>query len=413
MLKSFGSQRFKMINPTPSFSLTSRKNLDHLLMTQGILRYSDILKGNNSKKTESPIGTILSRTIDKTFHETRQLFYSRDIALLLENCRNHIKEGNSKIACSLLKKILQVMPENKEAHTLLATIANNTSSSEISLQAHELKKLYQLQYAGNFGQPFFEYPFGVIATQDQSILVTDYWKNCLIKMDSQGVVAKGIHKSLKSPSHMFQDSLGIIWICDTGNDRIVSLDQNHTIIVDEIHMKEVITNKTQHISPISGCEINGTTYLVLTTKEFSTERKLISFRKESPKDTFQEIDLIGASSPLGIHHFDKGLLVCGTQPNTIMKYSPINKNASTFLKSSIGTPLLNLAIKNSHIFLNHWKYLLKINTNGEIVFTADMSSLTNTSNSNIVCITIGDDAASRSFLLASDFSNKCIHKFYI
>ena len=212
---------------------------------------------------------------------------------------------------------------------------------------------------------------------------------------------------------MFKDSQGNIWVCDTGNHRIISLEEEVTNIRSEISMKDIVPDRYGQWSPISGTVLDGRFYLVLKKYDFHYDNKLITFRPERPNESFQSIDLKEKLNIIGISAHKNYLLLCTTKPSMILKYELKSRATTTLYHSALPNPFINVAAMKTCVYMNQWKFLSKITTQGKHLYTIDMSLLTGKADNTIVNITIGALTDYTSSLLATDCSNRCIHNFSI
>jgi len=213
---------------------------------------------------------------------------------------------------------------------------------------------------------------------------------------------------VKKPLGLFKDGENNIWICDFGNSRLLAVDSS-SYAAEEIRLKEILDEAFESIHPAFGCFRNNQFYLLLLN-DLGQQRRLVFFDRYNirnslnflPTDPFEVLNVF--------EFLNNKLYACDYAQCDLFIYDEAKRNFNKIGCHRIPYPFRCFTPLPDGLFLSAGKYILKMRSDKEIVFTANLTKVLGTDRVRPFGLTFFNKGDT-SILFISDDSLGCIHRF--
>jgi len=194
----------------------------------------------------------------------------------------------------------------------LRALAPETLSIDTSQTVPPQSKTSDWQYSTIFKIPshYTETAllYGITVDRHNNIFVSDAKNNVLFKLTKAGKISRifkfaSLQPSLNYPTSLVCDPSGMLWISDTGNNRVVGFEPQSSARSDEI---VIITDK---VNQPAGLTVDGAGNLYIANHGNDT---IVKYTSEIAKT---EVISINVAQPLGLHYITSGFLIAYSVTN--------------------------------------------------------------------------------------------------
>ncbi|MHA1146359.1 MAG: hypothetical protein ACTSRW_16605 [Candidatus Helarchaeota archaeon] len=307
------------------------------------------------------------------------------------------------------EEVLRVNPDNEYIHSILLETKNIHHATKS--RAEDLNNKYRFKYMGSFGQDVLKGPFAIVVDNcDGTLFVSDKIKNKIHKFNVQGEHLGHLALEVKNPCGLFKDTESNLWICDFGNSRILAIDSTESA-VNELKLQEILGDKAVSICPVFGRSNGDRFYLLLANASFQ-QKKLVSFNRYNPRDSLDILPTDALQSPNFFGFLDNHLYVSDPAQCDLFTFDAEQGLFTPIGFKGIPYPLRWLADFHDGFFLSAGMHILKVSSNGQIIFSANISSILGMHKTLPSALAIFKEKNTQ-ILFVADYSLACIHMFSI
>lgn len=374
---------------------------------------SDILgQSHSSNNIEKPNDNTLKLVTTKAINKTNDYAFfemkKKMIPFSLDKGKWLFEQGRIGKALDTWEEVLKINPDNKYVHSKLLEIMN--LPQETRNRAEELQRKYRFKYIGSFGHNVLARPIAIIVGNEDDILfVSDEVSNQIHKFNVNGEYLGPLPIKVKRPLGFFKDIENNTWICDFGNCRLLALDYGGNEL-EEIRLKDILGESSGSIGPCFGCLRGDQFYLVLMESNWQ-KRRIISFNKHAPRDSFKILQYSDFQAPVDIKLVEKRIYVANFDPGSLFAY---DFNLKEFVRITWepvpGTPR-QFVTANNELFLNAGTFLVKMSLKGRQIFLANVSQVLGTN--NIIVGAAIAEKENKRILLLTDLTQASVHSFLV
>lgn len=381
--------------------------LDDLKLISAILSLNS-REANNGCSNDS-----LTLATNKAIHKIRDFAFlelrESLVHFYLKNADWLLGQGRLEEAFHCWEQVLSVNPDNQYIHMKLLDQANAPES--IKERAERLHATYRFKYLGSFGQAVLRGPIAIIAADHRNaIYVSDNVGNRIHKFNTGGEYLGTLPEEIENSRGLFKDSEGNVWICDFGNSRLLTVDSNDNI-VNEISLHQILKGNFSTTLPVFGCLEGDRLYLLLVDGSYQ-QRALISFDRHDPYNSLDILPTHGIQTPNFFGFYDHELYLCDWEQCDLFMFDRAQRCFKPMGWNGIPHPLRWFVNFDGSLFLTAGTYILKILSNGQTVFRANLSNIFGLQRTLPLDLAILRNKTTHQ-LFVTDYSLACIHRFAI
>ncbi|MBW2304806.1 MAG: hypothetical protein JRF57_13975 [Deltaproteobacteria bacterium] len=373
---------------------------------------SDILGHSYSSNDTATYNQLKSAT-DKVIRNLNNYAFfgmkERLIPFNFEKGNWLFSRGRIKEALDSWEEVLRVNPDNEYVHSMLLETINIPHATKS--RAVDLNNKYRFKYMGSFGQDVLKGPIAIVADDyDDTLFVSDNMENKIHKFNVQGEYLGPLLVEVKNSRGLFKDTEGNLWICDFGNSRLLAVDSTDSV-VGEIRLQEILGDKFVSIYPVFGY-LNGDRFYLLLVNASFRQRMLVSFNRYNPHDSLDILPIGVLQTPNFFGFLDNQLYVCDLTQCDLFIFDASQRLFRPIGFSGIPYPLRWLVDFHDGFFLSAGMHILKVSSNGQIIFSANISSIFGIHKTLPFDLAIFREQNTQ-ILFVTDYSLACIHMFAI
>jgi hypothetical protein len=268
----------------------------------------------------------------------------------------------------------------------------------------------RFSYMGSFGHKIIKNPLTILTDDSENALwISDCYANQIHKFDISGRLIQSYSLGLKNPRGLFKDPAGPLWICDFGHQRLLSIDPKGRII-HSVFFPEILGESFKPLHPLAGCA-KGNVFFMIFTDDKVRSGKIFSFNDHFETGSICSWPLDVPAIPFDITCSDDQLFVGTLSPGILYVYDWQKNHFRKFSKFIASGKLRRVNIFNEYLFLCIGNDILKMNSDGHLVFIANPSQL---AGKPILPAGIASlKQADQNLFFVGDFLQGCIHTFAV
>lgn len=374
---------------------------------------SDILNQNNTsnhieKTKENPLKFATDKLILKRGANPSFEMQEKMIPFNLKKGNWLLRQGRIDEALDMWEEGLKINPHNETIHEKLSQLAAKRVLEKDL--AKVLLDRYRFRYMGSFGNGMLTNPLEILLWEKRNeLLVSDSLENRVHRFSTQGQYLGFVPVKVQYPVGLSKDPEQNIWICDFGNRRLVVVDPDCQP-VEEIDMTILLGKKAVSQHPLF-CHIQDKWLYVLITDEQFGHRNLLSLDRHNrtATETVSTEDMV-TPNYLGV--IEDELFICDMAQCRVFRGKAPSFHFRSFGPPDIPFPLKRLAVHRSRLYLSAGNTIIKLSSEGNRIFTANIPNILNRTLANPVGLTILEDRDGKT-LFVTDTYLACIHRFDI
>lgn len=319
------------------------------------------------------------------------------------------KHGRFNLALDAWEEILKIDPDNEFIHLKLQkpTIGQN---NDLKNRSKYLTNRYRFKYIRSFGKDIIKKPVYMCASETKNTMfVSDYERHKIHKFTTDGEYLGAIPVNIKKPIGLFLEEENTLWVCDFGNGRLLSTDFNGKVL-EEININKLLNETNESMKPSVGCINGDQIYLSLTNEKFKIS-KVISFNKNSPITSVENISSDNFQLITEMKIINNVLYAANLEPGRLFEFNATQRKFVQLANMRSIGKVFRFTEVNDVLFVSTGKYISKMNSNGELIFSADLEGIVNGS-SQLTGLIVIENKKKKTLFVADNIQNS-IHMFSI
>lgn len=279
----------------------------------------------------------------------------------------------------------------------------------------EINGPYRFDYVESFSHASIRFADQLLIDHSREfVLVSDPIADLIHKFNMDGdycgqIFAGSPCADIHGVTGLFKDN-DHLYVSDVAKRQIVRFSLEGKI-EETYDLKKITNNAYADVLPFFGCMDDNRVYLSCTGPSMA-RHQIISFRKQNPVGSFQELNTEKMNYPEHVIAYRGEIYVTDGKSNIVYKFNLQQKVFDIYIRINMPGSLRRCVFHENDVYMNVGNSIIKMNQDGFVIFFVDLSKISGLHDIGVNNIAISSDGEN-TILFASDYKQNCIHKFFI